>query len=333
MPLPDGKALFQMWLEKESTKASDPLKISSAAPYLAIWDSWLKHLSVVLLVTDNGQSIRPLAWHEATREHVVQFLQPRAGQKAAHNPARSISEVTRRRYWRVLDRVYSFAFAKEWIAENPAAELSIDEKPTPSSQLGHILPDSIWYALPSCFPTGDSMYEIRDRAVLFLLYELALAPEEVRHLRPEDITFNGTDAFQDPMPFSVHIQGRRAFQSRTLLLSREPSQALQRWLHWRSHNARAASSEWLFVSNRGTALAISVLFSAVSACVIVASRCAAPGQEPKRVGPQVLRNTFIVHMLRKGHPEIEVVHFVGLKSPKGLRRLAPAVNVGDTTPR
>jgi site-specific recombinase XerD len=306
-----------------------PLQLKSAGPYQAIWESWLKDLSSVLLVSENGSSIRTLAWHQAKREHVVQFLQPRAGQKASHNPARSISEVTRRRYWRVLERVYSFALAQKWITENPASELSIEEKPAPSSQLGHVLSDPIWHALPSFFPSGESMYEIRDRAVLLLLYELALAPEEVRHLRPEDITFNGTDASQGPTPFSLHIQGKRANQSRTLLLSLGLSQALRRWLEWRSHSAKAASSEWLFVSNRGTALAVSVLFSAVSACVMAASRGASPGQEPKRVGPQVLRNTFIVHMLNRGHPEVEVIQFVGIKSPKGLRRLVQAVNARD----
>ena len=323
---PEGHTLFELWLAGETSKQQDPLRAASSAPYLAIWNSWLKSLSSVLLVVERGSSVRPLMWHEAGREHVVQFLQPRAGQKSAHNPARPLSEVTRRRYWRVLERIYAFALSNNWIAENPVSALSEAEKPAVSSQLGHVLPNAIWQALPSCFPAGDSMYEIRDRAILFILYELALAPEEVRQLRPEDITFQGADGSQVAKPFSLSIHGKRAFQSRTLLLPMESSRALMRWLEWRSNNSKAASSEWLFVSNRGTPLAVAVLFSAVSGCVMNASQAVGSGNQPMRVGPQVLRNSFIVHMLNKGHPETEVVQFVGIKSPKGLRRLVQAVN-------
>ncbi|MFN9471186.1 tyrosine-type recombinase/integrase [Acidovorax sp.] len=143
-------------------------------------------------------------------------------------------------------------------------------------------------------------------------------------MRPEDITFQGADASQVEKPFSLRIHGKRAFQSRTLLLPTESSRALMRWLKWRSNNLKASTSEWLFVSNRGTPLAVAVLFSAVSGCVMNASRTVGSGSQPMRVGPQVLRNTFIVHLLNKGHPETDVVQFVGLKSPKGLRRLLQA---------
>ncbi|MFN9471187.1 hypothetical protein [Acidovorax sp.] len=166
---PEGTTLFELWLAKETSKLQDPLGAASSAPYLAIWQSWLKHLSSVLLVVDRGNSVRTLLWHEAGREHVVQFLQPRAGQKSAHNPARPLSEVTRRRYWRVLERIYASALSNNWIVENPVSALSEAETPAVSLQLGHVLPDPIWQALPSCFPAGDSMYEIRDREILFII--------------------------------------------------------------------------------------------------------------------------------------------------------------------
>lgn len=323
-PTPEGNEVFQLWLEAESKKSVDPLKPHSALPYASIWNSWLKYLASNLVMVSKGPEVRSLTWQEARPEHVSQFLRPRAGQKAAHNPGRQLSEVTRRRYWRVLDRVYLFASTRGWIVENPAEELSVAETPPVSPQLGHVLPAEVWAALPSCFPNGDSMNELRDRAILSLLYELALAPEEIRHMRPADIGFDESSPNQSPRPFTLRIEGKRQHQSRVLLIPDASGRALQHWIKWREESDRASRSEWMFVSNRGTPLAISVLFSAVSACVLRAGKMVSQETAqalPKRVGPQVLRNTAITQLLRSGRTPAEVVNFIGIKNEKGLQRL------------
>lgn len=324
---PDGMQLFETWLASESSKPTDPLKPQSAGPYLSIWTSWLKYLAANLVMEEKGKDVRSLQWHEARPEHVTQFLRPRAGQKAAHNPERQLSEVTRRRYWRVLDRLYSFAHGRGWIAENPTVEMSVAETPAVTPQLGHVLPAAVWSALPSCFPEGDSMYDVRDRAILSLLYELALAPEEIRHMQPKDIGFDDSTPARGSIPFTVRIEGKREHQKRVLLIPQASQRALQKWIQWRVENDPARRSEWLFVSNRGTPLATSVLFSAVSACVLRAgNKISAETAHalPKRIGPQVLRNTAITQLLKSGMSPGAVVSFIGIKNEKGLRRLLQA---------
>ncbi len=325
--IPNGALLFEHWVVNESGKRNDPLTSAASGPYLAIWTAWLKHLSAIDVVVNDGHEVRTLQWQQARPEHVMQFLRPRDGQKAAHNPGRALSEVTRRRYWRVLDRIYGFALVRGWILASPVAELPDNSTPKASPQLGHVLPERVWLVLPNHFPHGDTMYEVRDRAILFLLYELALAPEEIRNLRPSDVAFDESSPSLGLVPVSIKIDGKREHQQRVLLLPGNSSQSLQSWLAWRQAHRKSAESEWLFVSNRGGQMAISVLFSAVAESVVRAGKVYASqqGQDlPKRVGPQVLRNTAIVQFLKNGMSKAEVVNFIGIKNDKGLRRLAGA---------
>lgn len=325
---PKGSEVFERWIEHESKKRSDPLTQAAAQPYLAIWSAWLKFLDSIEIATGGREVSRPMRWSEARNEHVLQFLRPRAGQKAAHNPGRALSEVTRRRYWRVLDRIYGFAVLQSWIDASPVADIPESSTPKVSAQLGHVLPERVWQLLPNHFPIGDTMYDVRDRAILFLLYELALAPEELRNLRPIDITFDEGAPSNGLVPASIRIDGKREHQRRVLLLPPGSSRSLKNWLEWRGAHQKSSESEWLFMSNRGSQMAISVLFSAVAETVVKAGKDYADqeGQGlPKRVGPQVIRNTAIAQLLRKGMPPTEVVNFIGIKNDKGLQRLKDAV--------
>lgn len=326
--IPTGAQLYDLWIQYESNKESDPLTELAAAPYLAIWTAWLKHLASIQLIVSDGEDVASLEWQDAKAEQVIQFLRPRRGQKAAHNPGRGLSEVTRRRYWRVLDRLYRFAAIRGWVALNPVEDLPDNSTPKVSPQLGHTLPDQVWLALPNYFPDGDTMYDVRDRAILFLLYELALAPEEIRNMRPSDITFDQGPASNGSVATSVRVLGKREYQQRVLRLPAMCSSSLRTWLDWRSGHEKSNKSEWLFVSNRGSQLAVSVLFSVVADSVIKAGKShdRQEGQGlPKRVGPQVIRNTAIVHFLRNGMSLQEVVRFIGIKNDKGLRRLSAAL--------
>src|SRR2546429_8332588 len=99
---------------------------------------------------------------------------PREGQLSAPHPGRRISEVTRRRYWRLLERIYDHALDHGWVSANPAAGLAPQERPPAEDGQGHCLPAPLWNALPRHIPMADGFQSARDRAILLLLYELAL---------------------------------------------------------------------------------------------------------------------------------------------------------------
>lgn len=323
--VPSGFELFDLWLWVESTKADDPLQVASAAPYLAIWTAWLKTLPRPESVSAEA-ACQTSAWASATAVQVAKFVAPRKGQRANHNTERRLSMVTRRRYFTVLDRIYEFAKGREWVPANPAAGVDKNETPVEVEQLGHVLAPELWKLLPAHFPSGDEMVDVRDRTVLTLLYELALAPEEVRNLRPADLTYDGSSPLETPTPSVLRVVGKRPSQSRALHLEVTARIALRAWLAARADFLERAKAEvdWLFFSSRGRQLTVPALFTVVSAVVVRAGQDPAIKDRnltPMRVGPQVLRNTAIVEMYRRGTSRAELVPYLGLKNEKGLDRL------------
>ena len=318
------KALFQRWMAVEGSKPFQALSTEPDSVYENIWNAWLESLQPVI---SPGSSL-PVRrhWHEAQAEDVVAFLRIRPGQRAHHQPERSLSAVTRRRYWRVLDRIYAFAVQQGWLQTSPVAQLHRSERPPSVEQLGHTLPLALWQLLPQHFAQSDSLQGARDRAILLLLYELALAPEEVRMLRDEHLL----DAQEQPVavssaqvPVLLHIDGVRKAQRRTLNLSAPLGAALRAWWDYRqAFNAELGG--WLFHSRKGGPLTIRALFHVASKVIHEASAALPPDAQQwplQRVGPQVLRNTAIVVWLQSGMHESEVVRRLGVENARALTRL------------
>ena len=324
----DALQLFDHWVAHEAAKPRDPLKPESTHAYATVWNAWCRFLAGKTLQTPEGE--RTMTWSDASAVEVRQFLQVRDGQHAAHNPGRQLSEVTRRRYWRLLERIYAYAGHQGLVARNPTIDLVEVDTPAVTPQLGHMLPSALWQRLPEHFPQGDSLYEVRDRAILQLLYDLALAPEEIRAMRPEHLLRDtsaplGTVA----TPMALQIEGKRKAQTRKIYLPSPSRRALQAWLSLRSLHGPSAAAPWLFCSNRGAQLSTVTLFNCVSNVVVLASASSTleqQGWQPKRVGPQVIRNTAIVYWLNHGTPVHEVVQRVGLKNAKGLYHLRHYLN-------
>ena len=344
---PTDIEIFQRWLLAESVKPFQSLSGEPDGVYETIWMAWLNSLQptapdTVLQSAQYEALSAPRPWHEAQPEDVARFLRIRPGQRAHHQPERTLSEVTRRRYWRVLERVYDFAVLHGWLGTNPVAQLRLAERPKAVEQLGHTLPPALWERLPQHFATSDSLQGARDRAILLLLYELALAPEEVRGLRDEHLL----GARQQPLtttagvaPLWLQIEGARKAQQRTLSLPAQVGAALVAWRQYR--NAHDATLQgWLFHSRKGGPLSIRALFHVASRGIQEAHAALPAGAQQwplQRVGPQVLRNTAIVTWLQAGMPESEVVRRIGVESSRALGRLqhklasAPAAT-GRATP-
>ena len=326
---PTDIQIFQRWLLAESTKSFQSLSPEPDGVYENIWNAWLHSLQRSPADTSipvDGAPPASRLWHEAQAEDVASFLRIRPGQRAHHQPERSLSEVTRRRYWRVLERVYDFAVLLGWLGTNPVAQLRLAERPKAVEQLGHTLPPALWQRLPQHFANSDSLQGARDRAILLLLYELALAPEEVRGLRDEHLL----DAHQQPLtatagvaPLWLQIEGARKAQQRTLAVPAQVGAALVAWRQYR--NAHDATLQgWLFHSRKGGPLSIRALFHVASRVIQEAYAALPPDTQHwplQRVGPQVLRNTAIVMWLQSGVPESEVVRRLGVENGRALARL------------
>jgi integrase len=322
---PDGPTLFRQWLQAEGSKGWDALDTAPDSGYEKVWRAWLRSLEGAGLPAQSasprpaGTQARLHRWQQATAVDVQNFLRPREGQLSHHLPGRRISEVTRRRYWRLLERIYDHALDHGWVHDNPAVGLAPQERPPAEDGQGHCLPAPLWKALPRHIPAADAFQTARDRAILLLLYELALAPEEVRGLRWRDLA--------DGQPARLHIDGARAAQQRTLDLPDPVAQALQ---DWRGFSAGQRGPEavqpdaTVFYSREGQPLSVRVLFHVASQLIQRAHAAQHDGSQKAplhRVGPQVLRNTAIVQWLRDGRPESEVVLRIGVESARALRHL------------
>lgn len=325
---PSGPAVFLQWLEAQKNgHTARRLGAQPLAVYQDIWNAWL-------------ESLQPAAleWQQAQIEDVARFLRIRAGQRAHHQPDRQLSEVTRRRYWRVLDRVYAYAVQQGWLARSPVTALPKTERPKAVDQLGHCLPPALWAQLPLQFPASDSLQGARDRAILLLLYELALAPEEVRTLRDEGLLDENRipialDAAAPPAPAALRLEGARKAQQRILTLPPAVGTALADWLRYRRAHQPEPSGLLFYSRKGGRPLSVRALFHVAAKIIHQAHAAQDPNSQTyplQRVGPQVLRNTAIVQWLRAGMAEAEVVRRIGVDGVRALDHLRHQVAWPET---
>ena len=327
---PNATAAFVHWQQAELGRAQDTAQDAGlpASGYALVWNAWVLQLQGQGPAVKGRPAARPKAWHDAIPEDVAAFLQLRPGQRAHHQPGRQISEVTRRRYWRLLDRIYAHALLQGWVAHNPVQALLPMERPAPEQPTGHMLPPALWKALPRHFPASDDLQGARDHAVLRLLYDLALAPEEVRLLtlgalraaRQAELTATQPPAF-------VQIEGTRAAQHRCLALPPATQSALNAWLAFRRNSGTPAGPQAaLFESRKGGPLSIRALFHIASKTIALAQQASQDRALPlARMGPQVLRNTAIVHWLHAGVAPSEVVQRIGVEDARALAHLQHCV--------
>lgn len=311
--LPSADDLFDHWLQARGNDAWTPLTAEAAKPYRFIWGAWSKYLL--------GQLVPPVAWHEASAVEVLHFIN--------HIPqtakGRKVSDITRRRYWRVLDRVYDHALFNGWIELNPVHAVARTERPPSEDPKGAILSEAMWQAGISHIPAGDDLIGARDRAVLMLLFELGLAPEELRLLRVDNLLHG--EAAQDggaTQIIGVHIEGERENQQRKLPVSPALAQGLAHWLRARAQYPAMQGEPSLFCSRKSRTLSNHTLLHLVTKTLSEAARNAGL-PTPPRLGPQIVRNTAIVRWLNAGMPLPEVVERAGLKNANGLLHLRDLV--------
>lgn len=367
---PTGDALFQHWLSACGADPWAPLSEAAATPYRFIWSAWLKLLAAsgnvdgVVEGADHADTTakvgRRQPWQHAESVQVLQFLnQATRSQKQLDLP----SDITRRRYWRVLERIYDHALLHGWVLRTPLEGVSELDRPPSEDPQGAILSPRMWRELQRQIPAATDLISARDRAVLLVLMHLGLSSEEVRALVLDDLLWEtsptsptssteaasatdidhstaaagqdnadagtGTGTAVEALParriHSLRITGLRAMQSRTLEVPPPLAEALHVWLCYRAGYAPMAQQPALFCSRKAPELSTHTVLHLVSKTLKAAST-RKPQELPPRMGPQVIRNTVIVQWLQSGLPQAEVLQRAGLKTPHALGHLQQFVD-------
>lgn len=332
-PLPSESELLADWLAHCGTDERDPIGPRGEPAYRYFWRTWSHYLTTGA----NGSQPEALAWHAVRAEDVQGFL--RSGPRARQAGAR-VSEITRRRYWRLLERIYDHALHRGWVGANPARALAEPDVPPQEDPRGAILMPAVWQALQDMLDEPAATPEplaLRNRAMLCCLVELALMPMELRGLTLAALRDQPFAAGGAPRRLrALQIEGPGLHQRRCLALSARAGQALQDWLGARDRITRGAEVGALFCTaqaagpkGRGEMTSITLLTLVRALIEQAARRAGYP--PPPRLGPQIIRNTCLVRWLNEGLPATEVAARAGLKSVKGLyhlrEHLAPQVRL------
>lgn len=334
---------FESWLLQRSNERENPLTPEAAEPYRYIWSSWCQWL---LSKPEHAQAEGEQDhWTDlvlqASPDDAMEFLLDRVKPATQRSGStQEISIVTRERYCMVLRGVYGHLLQLGLLPENPMKrlyELAGEDRPD-----AEVLPDPVWNHLERMAreePGDRSPFTLRDRALIWLMLDLALTPAELSALNlgqlDEAMAGEGGSVGQ----IAIRLQGNRAAQRRDLQLSEQASAALRDWLAVRNdtlekgHPEALVVPELVFFTERRKPLSRRVLFHLTSKLITAA--CQELGQElPRHLGPLVLRNTAILHWLKAGVAQAEVLRRAGYQGKLALEHLRthlPRTNQEPTT--
>lgn len=322
---PQALAHFESWLDVRSKAERSPLSVKSAAPYRHVWKAWVQWLTSPR-TSSEGDALPAHApsWTAATAAHVMRFLEQGVEPSASARRGKTapVSEITRRRYWRLLQQVYQHAVEKGLIARNPVVAGPDVKAPPQEVSQGLVLNEHQWQAVTLAIPRGTSKWDVRDRAILHLLMDAALSTAEIGALRMHHVGDHLAN-----VTLSIPQVGKRSAQERVLVLGAEAGHAIRHWLEIRRRLTPhpATDPARLFLTNRGRPIGMRILFYLVSQTLI--SGFKQQGFDlPQHVGPHVLRNTRIVMWINGGMPIDEVCRRAGLKDFRSLHGLRAHIN-------
>ena len=347
LPLPTLSTLpttadgvFKAWALERAAQRKGGLSPRSLASYHSLWTGWTEYLL----------SHKSLPWNEARSPDVRAYLEalnPRAQARGLLH----VSTVTQRRYYRVLKKIYAFAVAQEWVADNPVdAGASV----SPTEQMDSLVFHAIdWDVLLQAVappidppPQDQPWLEVRDQAILRLMMQSALTVAELAGLDMGDV--------QHPRLGSVHgvgelfpaqetapqtgeaavmldLSGARAAQGRRISLPEEASTAVLAWLTVRATLPLPQTADTpLFVSRKKAGrLTPRALFHLANRHVSATLGPRYPDTVLAHAGPMTLRNSCIVRWLDAGLPEDEVLARAGLRESQALLRLRKHVHASE----
>ena len=341
-PLPSlAEDVFKAWALERAAQRTGGLSPRSLASYHSLWTGWTEYLL--------ANKSRP--WHEAASGDVRAYLEALSPRAQARGLVH-VSTVTQRRYYRVLKKIYAFAQARHWVADNPVdAGASVSPTEQMDSLVFHALD---WQALleavppPTDPPPDDQPWlEVRDQAILRLMMQSALTVAELAGLDIGDVQHprlgvvhgvgelwpaqGAPDGGGGP-PAMLDLSGTRKAQDRRIALMPEASTALLAWLTVRATLPLPQDAGTpLFVSRKKAGrLTPRALFHLANRHVNAVLGPRYPHTVLAHAGPMTLRNSCIVRWLDAGEPEDDILARAGLRESQALLRLRKHVHTGET---
>ena len=343
LPLPTtANGVFNAWALERAAQRKGGLSPRSLASYQSLWTGW----------TDYLLSQKSLSWNEARSPDVRAYLEalnPRAQARGLLH----VSTVTQRRYYRVLKKIYTFAVAQEWVADNPVdASASVSPTEQMDSLVFHAIDwDVLLQAVPPPMdppPSDQPWLEVRDQAILRLMMQSALTVAELAGLDIGDVLhprLGSAHGVAELWPAQeatgeagapavmLELSGPRTAQDRCILLPDEASAAMLAWLTVRNTLPLPQTADTpLFVSRKKAGrLTPRALFHLANRHVSATLGPRYPDTVLAHAGPMTLRNSCIVRWLDAGLPEGEVLARAGLRESQALLRLRKHVHASEAT--
>lgn len=195
---------------------------------------------------------------------------------------RSMSSATRARRLIALKTFYRYLCERRFIPGDPMA---LVDRPKKARVLPRVLSEEETFAMLDGIK-GDTPRDLRDRALLEIMYGCGLRVTETCELKTEDVVSDGE---------LLRILGKGS-KERLVPLGGAAAKALEEYLaSARPHFARSASGAGhVFLTRLGKPFTRQGVFKTIR------ERAAAAGISASRISPHVLRHCFASHMLQRG---------------------------------
>jgi integrase len=341
-----ARGVFESWALSRQAPSAGVRRLSdrSVAGMRWHWKSWCDFLDAL-----------PARWDAAQPDHVDRFLRTLQGSRVVARvtdpagQARSLrgtaSGVTRMRYARLLQDVYSYALVQGLVRRNPIEPRAI------SAERGDSLVFSapLLHQLITAARDREEMDWIaaRDTVIILLMSQLALTVAELRALNSGDVVhpqvasagplrwvsqaeIPGT-ASRSPVRVQISGSRQRPHLARSLEVPQPARDALTRWLELRLAHLPAAASRArtapLFVSRKGfgqlTAKTVFLVANTHIRRVLGPAFSGPSGElELKHAGPAALRNSCLdAWLCVPGADAQDIAERAGLKDAASLARL------------
>ncbi len=281
--------------------------MSSTTPAAAAGQAWLMHLMVEKGASKNTVSNyrrdinRYVSWlaesgitdlRQVSRAHVENYLMYLRESLAQSSASRALI---------VARGLHKFALAEGMIEEDVAAEVS---PPKRAQALPETLSVEDVETLLNAIPTDESAtpIDIRDRALLEVLYGTGARISEVISLSVDDVTAEGPTSVRD-----ILLLSGKGDKQRLVPLGSHAVRAVEHYLVRARPVLATGASHALFLNTRGKALSRQSAWAAIKSAAQRAHLSA-------NISPHTLRHSFATHLLEGGADVRTVQELLGHSS-------------------
>ena len=281
--------------------------MSSTTPAVSAGEAWLMHLMVEKGASKNTVSNyrrdinRYVSWlaesgitdlRQVSRTHVENYLMYLRESLAQSSASRALI---------VARGLHKFALAEGMIEEDVAAEVS---PPKRAQTLPETLSVEEVENLLNAIPTDESAtpIDIRDRALLEVLYGTGARISEVISLSVDDVTGEGPTSVRD-----ILLLSGKGDKQRLVPLGSHAVRAVEFYLVRARPVLATGASHALFLNTRGKALSRQSAWAAIKSA-------AQRAHLSTNISPHTLRHSFATHLLEGGADVRTVQELLGHSS-------------------